>query len=1286
MPYKLNPFTRKLDFYEPSASVDSGEANLASNLGGGEGVFANKSGVTLQFKSILAGSDKTTLASDGSTITIDIDSSEIAHADLNGAGTSTHLDIDSHLGDATKHRVINDSGTAETELWSASKINSEFSSKAGLDHIHFINPRLVLKEQFAGDGEQTVFDLTGIILNGTFSTGAWSADNVLTTEAAHVTKTTKKALYDSLNVFTRNRIAVSSIAADGAVTLDYAPLAGEEFYIWYWYEIQDFDVVDDYYREDFVAEMEATGSEFIDPMTTRGDIILRDSSNYTNRLPVGSAGQVLQSDGSDPSWQTLEAVDVSDFDTEVSNNTDVADNTAHRTSDGSDHSFIDQSVTQTASPTFATPNVSSIQFDLLGGTIGEGILTWDESAGTLEVGMPGGKVNLQIGQEGLIRVRNVTGSDIPNGTAVYISGVSGGRITVAPADNTDVDKMLVSGFTTEAIADNASGYIAVWGLVRGNETEPIDTSSYPAGTDLYLSTSGTWTATHPLTATEAVIRVGIVRRQHASEGEILIRIRAFTIGNDFDGTIRQSVKNKNTGTLSAAGFTAVNDLDHWMTVGIGGSNNAIFGEVAIFYGPGYNDNLYAVDGNKSHKWYNDPTDSHNNSSLNYLNMELSPAGNLTLARGQFTSTLTTGTSPLNVTSTTLNTNLNADLLDGQHGSYYINGSSLGVYGFENQTDTSIGFNDSTYVFTLTDGGSGWSYWRNGNRITISGNKTVTLPGTPPAAGMYFIYIDDESGTLTASTSGWTLVDTKVPVAILEWNNSNTPKYFLANERHQSTMPRRVHFYEHFSEGTQLKSGGLLAGYTVAPVAPADTDNTFSISQVELLDEDLLITSTLLADPNGTDLDYIAYFRTGASTWSWEQSAVPFRYTAAGYIQYDNAGTMTQGAATKYFNWYLCFTNYQNQPRFICVPGQSQFDSSSEAYDEAVSDLDLSGFDIQELIFAYKLTFYTSNSYSSKGKCRLVRAPAFLGIASVSTSISAGATDHNTLGGLQGGTTNEYYHLTATTHGYIDQDVTTTGTPSFTSVTVGNTGLSVGSSTPFSDSSGTLTLQNIDALDATTEATIESAIDTLANLTSVQGHTVTLTGDLVRSGAHSLTFVTTDTTSLTLPTSGTLATTAQISTMVTSSSTITDHAIVRGDGGSRGAQTSTITIDDSDRVQSVKNLGFTSTYDNGNSTASFTLTLSNGQLQKVTLTADSVAMTIVDTGNIGDGQWRITVLQDDTGGRSITSATVSGGTVRTEGGTAPTFSSGIGDEDTMIIIKEGTKYSIQVAATDWQTWT
>ena len=60
-------------------------------------------------------------------------------------------------------------------------------------------------------------------------------------------------------------------------------------------------------------------------------------------------------------------------------------------------------------------------------------------------------------------------------------------------------------------------------------------------------------------------------------------------------------------------------------------------------------------------------------------------------------------------------------------------------------------------------------------------------------------------------------------------------------------------------------------------------------------------------------------------------------------------------------------------------------------------------------------------------------------------------------------------------------------------------LQIAGITVLADSAGTTTLSGIDAIDATTEATIEGAIDTLANLTSIQGKTVTL----VDAGADAL---------------------------------------------------------------------------------------------------------------------------------------------------------------------------------------
>lgn len=46
------------------------------------------------------------------------------------------------------------------------------------------------------------------------------------------------------------------------------------------------------------------GTGLTDPMTTRGDVIVRNAANATARLAIGSSGKVLQSDGTDVSWQT----------------------------------------------------------------------------------------------------------------------------------------------------------------------------------------------------------------------------------------------------------------------------------------------------------------------------------------------------------------------------------------------------------------------------------------------------------------------------------------------------------------------------------------------------------------------------------------------------------------------------------------------------------------------------------------------------------------------------------------------------------------------------------------------------------------------------------------------------------------------------------------------------------------------------------------------------------------------------------------------------------------------
>jgi len=130
--------------------------------------------------------------------------------------------------------------------------------------------------------------------------------------------------------------------------------------------------------------------------------------------------------------------------------------------------------------------VDWIQFDttFVDGSA-EGRLQWNSDDGTLEVGMPGGNVNLQIGQEQLVRCRNITGNTINNGDPVRISGASGGKPLISLASANSIATMAVMGFATENIDHNSNGYVNVGGLVRG-----VDLSTYNDGDQLYLGATG----------------------------------------------------------------------------------------------------------------------------------------------------------------------------------------------------------------------------------------------------------------------------------------------------------------------------------------------------------------------------------------------------------------------------------------------------------------------------------------------------------------------------------------------------------------------------------------------------------------------------------------------------------------------------------------------------------------------------------------------------------------------------------------------------------------------------
>jgi len=165
-------------------------------------------------------------------------------------------------------------------------------------------------------------------------------------------------------------------------------------------------------------------------------------------------------------------------------------------------------------------NMEYIDFDLTATPDHqEGRLHWDDDSGTLEIGLPGGEVKLQIGQETVIRVK--ASEAIDNGELVYIDGADGTNPTASLADASAVSASKTLAMATEDIGSGQLGYVTAFGLVRDI---PVPVATYSDGDPIYLdATPGAFTKTkldHP----NFRIKVGYVLRAHNTEGVVFISI------------------------------------------------------------------------------------------------------------------------------------------------------------------------------------------------------------------------------------------------------------------------------------------------------------------------------------------------------------------------------------------------------------------------------------------------------------------------------------------------------------------------------------------------------------------------------------------------------------------------------------------------------------------------------------------------------------------------------------------------------------------------------------------
>ena len=203
------------------------------------------------------------------------------------------------------------------------------------------------------------------------------------------------------------------------------------------------------------------------------------------------------------------------------------------------------------SPDFVDTLTDKLSLDTTAVVVpGVGEVVWDDGNGTAALGLKGGNVSLQLGQETLARVYNEAGVNLINGQVVYISGAQGNRVAVklAKADS-ELTSAGTLGIVTEPIAADAKGFITITGTVN-----KLNTSGLIEGELLYLSDSvaGAFTHTPPVAPSHRVI-VGYVERVHATAGSVFVKVdNGYEIGELHDVVITSAANNDtlmNDGTV-----------------------------------------------------------------------------------------------------------------------------------------------------------------------------------------------------------------------------------------------------------------------------------------------------------------------------------------------------------------------------------------------------------------------------------------------------------------------------------------------------------------------------------------------------------------------------------------------------------------------------------------------------------------------------------------------------------------------------------------------------------------
>jgi hypothetical protein len=292
-------------------------------------------------------------------------------------------------------------------------------------------------------------------------------------------------------------------------------------------------------------------------------------------------------------------------------------------------------------------------------------------------------------------------------------------------------------------------------------------------------------------------------------------------------------------------------------------------------------------------------------------------------------------------------------------------------GFEDRSDCTLSFDNSTRVLTLT---GDYTFFCRGKKFT----KTTDSFTIPDVEGSHYVYYD-ANGILQEYTAfDPALIGQDTFVAFIYWDATNNEAIpWVLCEQHESAMSSITHSYLHNTRGAAYDSGILPAAISIDGAGSSNDNARFSTTAGETWDEDIL--HTIVAHTSTAAIPWL--YRSGATgVWRMDDGSeylVRKGTNRAYWNEYTGATwQLTEAGQLNYVLAHVFAIPGVNETSggVVIVAGQAVYSTvvlARQGAETELASLRLDGLPSPEFVAVATFIIQTSTTYSNAVASRTV---------------------------------------------------------------------------------------------------------------------------------------------------------------------------------------------------------------------------------------------------------------------------------------------------------------------------